>query len=338
MTGTPVGNVRKRIVEASDWFARMRGPDASSAGAEFEAWRRRPGNDAAYREMEAIWTASAALSPQSVRPHRSVRLRPGLMAAGIAAALTLGFLVWQSTHRTETAIYHSERGQIRSFALADGSRVTLDTGSRIGVDLAGEERRVVLLAGRARFEVAKDRAHPFVVQAGNDAVVARGTVFDVSIAQGGAQVALYEGAVDLERREPGAPPRVVARLRPGQKADFAEGDAWPAIAATRAQPWPDGVFSGENLRLADIVLEANRYGATRIVLGDPALGDLRLSGGFRPRQTRSLADGIAASLDLAVSTQADGTIVLSRKAGAPFSRIEPCATIAGSCPGMGLAG
>lgn len=326
MTGAPgeIGKGRDRFDEASEWFARMRGPDAPSLRAEFEAWHGRPGNEEAYREMEAIWTASAAVSRGAVRTRRSARLRPGLIAAGIASALTLGFLAWHSAHRTETSIYDSERGRIRSFVLADGTRVTLDTGSRISVDLAGSERRVVLLEGRARFAVAKDAAHPFVVQAGEDAVVARGTLFDVRLQPGGAEVALYEGAVDLERREARAPPRLIGRLRPGEKAVLAANDAAPAIAPVRARPWPDGVLSGEDMRLADVIAEANRYGAKRIVLADPALGELRVSGGFRPAETRELAEGMAAALDLTVSDEAGGTIVLSRRLGVPVSRAEPC--------------
>jgi len=340
MIGVPDsgGDVRDRFEQASEWFARMRGPNAPSAQAEFEIWRSEPHNDEAYQEMEAIWAASAAVSRSQARSRRSVRLRPGLIAAGVAAALTIGLLVWQSAHRAETAIYDSERGHIRSFALADGSRVTLDTGSRIGVDLSGDERRVLLLAGRARFEVAKDAARPFVVQAGDDAVVARGTVFDVRLAAGGAEVALYEGSVDLERREPRAPPRVLVRLHPGQKAVFALGAAVPAIAATRLQRWPDGVLSGDNLRLADIVSEANRYGKTQIRLADQAIGDLRLSGGFRPADTRNLAEAVSASLDLTVSQAADGSLVLSRKVDGPVSYARPCAALAVPCPATGMAG
>lgn len=270
-----------RFDAASAWFARMRGPEAAAARAEFEDWLSDPPNAAAYREIEAIWAASASVSRPS--PRRRVQLRPGLIAAGVAAAVTVSFLAWNALHRTETAaIYTSERGAIRAFTLADGSQVTLDTGSRIRVDLAREERRADLLAGRARFAVAKDPARPFVVSAGDDAVVARGTLFDVRLAAGGTEVALYDGAVDLEHRESRAPPRVLARLRPGQKATFAANDAPPAIATARGDDWTDGVLSGQGMRLADVLSEANRYGRIRITLADPALGELRVSGGFRP--------------------------------------------------------
>jgi transmembrane sensor len=303
-----------RFAEASAWFARMRGPDAAAARAEFEEWRSQPANAEAYREMEAIWAASGAVSRSASAPLSAVRLRPGLIAAGIATALTIGFLAWNALHRTQTAIaYASERGAIRSFALGDGSRVTLDRASRIDVDLSGAERSVTLLAGRARFAVAKDPSHPFVVRAGEDAVVARGTVFDVALQAGRAQVALIEGAVDLERRERRAPPRLLARLRPGQSALFSANDSAPAIATIRARDWTAGLVSGPDLRLAEVLAQANRYGPVKIVLADPALGDLRVSGGLWTADPRGLAQALAAALDLEVTARPDGTLVLSRK-------------------------
>lgn len=320
MTGdvTDLAGSGDRFAEASAWFARLRGPDAAALRSEFEVWRSEAENAEAYREMEAIWDASASVSRPA--PRRAQRLRPGLIAAGVAAAVTISFLAASVLDRTHSAaIYGSERGAIRTVTLADGSHVTLDTASRISVDLAKDERRVALLAGRARFAVAKDPARPFVVSAGDDAVVARGTLFDVRLRAGGAEVALYEGAVDLERRESRAPPRVLARLRPGQKAVFAANDAPPAIAIARGDDWTDGVLSGQEMRLADVVSEANRYGRIRIVLGDPALGELRISGGFRPADTRSLADAMAAALDLTVTPDPDGNLVLSRKHGGPLS-------------------
>lgn len=319
-TSSPAGPA-DRFAEASDWFARMRAPDAAASRSEFEAWLGHAANAQAYREIEAIWAASAAISRAPNATRAATRLRPGLIAAGVATALTIGFLAWNTLHRTETAIaYASQRGAIGSLALADGSRVTLDRASRIDVDLSGNERRVRLRAGRARFAVAKDPAHPFVVSAGDQAVVARGTIFDVALNARGVQVTLIEGAVDLERREPPAPPRLLARLRPGQSAILAANDAAPAIAASRPGDWTVGLVSGPDLRLADVLAAANRSGPAKIVLGDPTLGDLRVSGGLQTSDADRLAQAVAAALDLAVMARPDGTLVLSRKTHPPPSK------------------
>ncbi|RZI61479.1 MAG: hypothetical protein EOP94_00130 [Zymomonas sp.] len=324
-----------RFAQASAWFSRMRGPEAHAHRSAFAAWFDQPGNADTYREMEAIWGASAQASSAPMR-RRPAYLRPGLIAAGIATALTIGYLVVYGGGGSETsafASFSSERGRIRTVGLADGSRVTLDSNSEVRVDLTGTERRVTLVSGRARFAVAHDANHPFVVTAGEDAVVARGTVFDVQVLRGETEVALYEGAVDLERRERRAPPRVIGRLHPGQMARFAANDGEPRIVAASLDPWPSGVRPGQSMRLADVVAEANRYGTTRIVLADPALGDLRLSGGFRPADTRDLSLALAAAFDLKVAEGQAGSITLSRRRSAQTPGQDPAqATAPASVP------
>lgn len=322
----PGGDGQERFLAASDWFARMRGDQAASLRDDFEAWMADPANAAAYREMEAIWSASSEASPRVGR-RRPVYLRPGLIAAGVAVALAIGFLVVQANRRSETsgiATYSSEGSKIRTIRLADGSRVTLDSSSEMRVDLGGDERRVVLLSGRARFFVAHDREHPFVVTVGDDAVVARGTVFDVRATPGATEVALIEGAVDLERRERAAPPRLLGSLRPGQQARFGANDSEPAIAPASVEPWTVGLRAGEDMRLAAIVTETNRYGTRKIVLADPALGDLRIAGAFKPSQTDDVVEAIAAAFDLTVARAPSGDIVLSRRQPVPVTRRASC--------------
>jgi transmembrane sensor len=73
------------------------------------------------------------------------------------------------------------------------------------------------------------------------------------------------------------------------------------------------------MRLEDVLAEANRYGRYKIVLEDPALGSLQISGGFRPADTQKLAETLAAALDLTLSRAADGDFVLSRRLSARVS-------------------
>src|SRR3546814_19688081 len=59
----------------------------------------------------------------------------------------------------------TQRGEIRSFRLSDGTNATLETDSRAEVSMTATERSLHLSQGRARFEVASD-ARPFRVRAG----------------------------------------------------------------------------------------------------------------------------------------------------------------------------
>lgn len=312
-------SLQDRIDQASDWFARMRGPEAETVRRAFETWLAKPGNADAYAEIEMIWAVAG-----SSRAHRHAGiderhrwLVPALVAAMAIGAIGVGFAVVsheRSPRGSRELVYANSGSDPRTFGLADGSRVRLGEGARIAVAFANGERRVHLLSGSGRFAVAHDRAHPFVVLAAGRAVVARGTIFDVSLTRDGVSVTLVEGAVDLERRAKGRAPVIVGRLRAGEQATFVGQTMAPRIAAASAQPWLPGMLSGDGMRLADVIAEANHYGSTRIVLADAALGSLRISGGLHLGRGDRLAQTLAVALELRQSRRADGTIVLERTA------------------------
>src|SRR5690606_18304424 len=109
-------------------------------------------------------------------------------------------------------------------------------------------------------------------------------------------------------------PRRIVRLAPGQTATFARPDAPVRIEPTGTSSWTAGLLAGRGMRLADVVAEANRHGDARLALAEPALGELRVSGGFRPGDSETLAASLAAALDLTVVPRGDGTLVLARTA------------------------
>src|SRR5689334_5411319 len=128
-------------------------------------------------------------------------LRPMLLPAPAAGNLT------------ETGV-----GETRTLALDDGSRVVLDTSSRLRVAYTSAARDVELLGGQAHFEVAKDAHRPFRVRTASAEVVAVGTMFDVVALPTRTMVTLIEGRVnvrtiaDIAKAEP----RVEA-LTPGEQ-------------------------------------------------------------------------------------------------------------------------
>src|SRR3546814_5749054 len=100
----------------------------------------------------------------------------------IAAAILLIVLTGLSLNRlgmfgsrtipvTELA---SKIGEIRTVALEDGSRVTLDTDTILHIAYSPTERGLKLERGRARFDVSYDASRPFVVFAGGGSITAHG--------------------------------------------------------------------------------------------------------------------------------------------------------------------
>ncbi|WP_052223708.1 FecR family protein [Novosphingobium malaysiense] len=318
---------RSRMDKASDWFARMRGPDAFRSRTRFEAWLADPDNARAYREIEQVWAATGRRRPSHSRPR--ARARPGArhryaLAASLGLiAIMLALILFTSRQWRGQALpataYSSHVGEIRQVRLADGSRVTLDTASRLSVDFSPGKRQVALLSGRARFDVAHDATRPFVVTAGNRAVVARGTVFDVRIEGATVEVTLLRGSVDVERLQSRAPPRHLARLLPGQRAVMRGADPAAQVdrAASGVAAWTSGLLPADRLPLSALLAEANRYSPRKIVLADPQLGRLRVTGAFRPGDPVALAAKLGEALDLAVTVRSDGSVLVARKPGRP---------------------
>src|SRR3546814_18999875 len=66
----------------------------------------------------------------------------------------------------------TQRGEIRTFRLADGSRATLDTESRLDVAFGDGDRSVRLVTGRVRLSNAQ-QAHTLHIDAGTGDAIAQ---------------------------------------------------------------------------------------------------------------------------------------------------------------------
>jgi len=119
--------------------------------------------------------------------------RPFFAAASVAFALVIAGAVWWQTHRYP--LYSTDIGERRSITLSDGSTVDLNARSQLRVEFSKTERRVDLLDGQALFQVAKDKARPFIVQSSDATVRAVGTQFDVYRKDTGTTITVLEGRV-----------------------------------------------------------------------------------------------------------------------------------------------
>ena len=208
-------------------------------------------------------------------------------------------------------------GERSSITLSDGSIVMLNTDSRIRVAFDGR-RCVKLLAGQAWFEVAKNQARPFIVEAGDRKVIAHGTAFDVRLeGHDRVQVTLVEGSISVEALTNSASgPNITAGhedLLPGdQLVVTATGPATKRKTdLAKATSWREGQIIFDNDTLANAVAEVNRYIAKKIVLADPRLESLRMSGVFIAGHRDSFLETVAGNFRIKVSNGDDGRIVLT---------------------------
>ncbi|MBY8829180.1 FecR domain-containing protein [Hephaestia sp. CMS5P-6] len=312
--------------EAAAWFARMRGPEAEQHRGAFEAWLARGAlHRAAYNRIAETFSAGKVLKDE---PQGTLGfLKKSSVRAGMLGGILMFFVlvVWGvAGDRSPTTPagsrgatqYVSVIGQMRRIPLADGSVVTLDSDSLLSVRFDRTSRYLRLERGRARFEVSHD-GRPFAVIAGNDRVVAHGTVFDVGYRDDGSiEVALLRGAIDVSRLEPGKgrSARRQVTLEPGQRLVVAPHSDLPAPEAIGHEAdWTRQLAIFDRAPLSDVVAAANRYSVDKIVIPDPAVARLRVSGTFRIVDARRLCTRLAEVFGLTVDESTPGIIVLRRQ-------------------------
>lgn len=103
------------------------------------------------------------------------------------------FFVYNALFKADVYIADSFHKKV---TLEDGTVVTLMKGAKLTVAKSfPADTRIVDLKGDAVFSVAKDKRHPFVVQAENFTTRVLGTVFKISQTGKDKSVELYEGKV-----------------------------------------------------------------------------------------------------------------------------------------------
>jgi transmembrane sensor len=100
---------------------------------------------------------------------------------------------------------------IKKIVLADGSLVTLHSNSSIRYNKPFiNNRRDIILSGKANFTVSKDKSRPFTVTSGDIATTALGTQFTVTAYEGAQEVTvrLFEGKVIIKPSD-----RLIGKLK-----------------------------------------------------------------------------------------------------------------------------
>lgn len=296
--------------EAADWCARRIGTELPpEAEAEFNSWLNAdPRHAGEFEAIQALWSDSAQLAEQPAIESLRTGLRedwpaakpaqrrwPMALAAGLAMAAIA--VAWIAT-QTPEPVFVTERGEQRQVTLSDGTLVELDADTELTLAYGEHERRVLLTAGQAHFDVHRDENRPFIVVAGDSEIRALGTSFQVYRRPGTVTVTLLEGRVEVvpTSDRPDAPatevPTWKKELAPGEQLTLAiEQPVTPEVNNVdidRVTAWRRGMMDFDALSLPDVVAEMNRYGDTLVFIADPSLNDTRVSGVFSIGDTETL--------------------------------------------------
>jgi transmembrane sensor len=241
------------------------------------------------------------------------------VGAGIALAasvLLALLLAPQLGFDQDQQIFRTRLGEQLTIDLADGSHVTLNTDSRLQVDLGEDRRELLLSRGEAFFDVAKDPDRPFIVRAGNAEVRALGTAFNIYLRDDEeSTITVTEGVVRVtELDAPASRAADVALLYVNQSiASDAGGLASPVTSDSETTlAWRDGKIVAHNMKLLTLVGELSRYHPRQIVIPDAEVGQMTVSGVFELKDPDTTLRALERSLAVRSIVLADGSVQLIR--------------------------
>lgn len=164
--------------------------------------------------------------------------------------------------------------------LADGTRITLDAGSRLRYpEVFSGDTRDVFLSGEGYFEVASDAEKPFVVHADRAVVKVLGTRFNMRAWQMDktVTVAVVEGKVSLGSEETVQESVVIAN---GQASTLPESgppaEPYP-VDIEKHMGWMRNEVFFERAPLGEILYQLERWHNVRFVLEDSSIAAEQLT-------------------------------------------------------------
>jgi transmembrane sensor len=334
--------------EVSVWLARLERGLRPEEGDRLREWLGKPANRKALLETATLWHGPdlnallAALLPRDYsrvmkKPApapRSLALLLRACALGFAVVLSVavfsGQMPW-SGHGAEGApkkyneTFATAVGETREVVLADGSRVMLNTGTRIGVSITPNRREVLLIQGEATFDVAPDATRPFHVNAGRREFQAIGTRFNLrEISDENVELTVTEGVVKVLDAPPRLPQTPARRRDPITYGEatvvaFQRAEVEPGFQyVTHIQPgevqarlaWQQGLIVANDKALEDLIAEVERYTNTKFVLADE-LRSVRVTGSFRTGNVNNVRQTLRRHFSVRSQRDSQGRVVLT---------------------------
>jgi transmembrane sensor len=329
LTPESVDDLDRIECEASEWLVRAEEGGLDPDGQrDFNAWLAQDQRHRkAYEDVRRAWDDIAGLDhlgsrvplmPEPAEHVRSVpawkwpRVAMGGLAA--AAAVMLGLITVPSELWKPAPHYQTELAETRIVTLPDGSSVTLGARSSIKIRFSEHERRVLLTGGEAFFDVVHNSARPFLVEAGNSVITDIGTKFDVNLSRGTVRVSVLEGLVTVARanEHESVKPRL---LKAGERTEVAIVEAAPDVAGPTPAPivvvhaqapgaWREGRLVFDNVRLADLADDVNRYYAPGVRVADD-VGDVRVTASFKTSEIPAFMSTVSESFPVS-AVRGDG--------------------------------
>ncbi len=200
-------------------------------------------------------------------------------------------LVYDNSANPEKLVYNTIKipyGKKFRLQLSDGTFVHLNSGTTLKYPvkfIAGENRQV-FLDGEAFFDVAKDKKHPFIVNADELNVRVLGTHFNVSNYPEDplTDVVLVEGSVGMYQSNQEFDAAKNTILKPGFKGSFNKENAkisTKAVITDIYTSWINGGLTFRNMSFKNIITKLERRYNVTIINKNEKLANEKFNASFK---------------------------------------------------------
>jgi transmembrane sensor len=262
-------------------------------------------------KTDEAWTrlrSRLATQPsQALAPAPTSAKQPWLRIAAavviVAGSLTTWRLVTSRQPTPNATAFANDintpNGTRQTVMLGDGSRVTLNAGSRLrwAADF-GTRTRDVYLDGEAYFAVSHDATKPFRVHARNTVAHDLGTRFTVRAYPEltHVEVMVAEGSVSLRHDRTTADSAILAAGQLGRLGATGSPTIESNVPVDRWTAWTGGALVLEGLTLAEAAPQLDRRYDVRFTIADSSLARRRVQARFHDETLPQVLDALSLAL------------------------------------------
>lgn len=305
---------------AAAWLMRKSEGLSVEEQSNLEAWLdASPEHKLAFWRLEYGWSQAGRLSAlrspdfsdertgAAGAPRRRLSVNSGrrqllALAASIVIAACIGLVAWPHAD-----IFETEIGERQQVTLEDGSRLDLNTRTRLRASMSENEREAWLDEGEAYFSIAHDRARPFILHMGDRTVRVLGTRFIARRHGDEISVSVVEGRVSVDA---GGDTHQAPEILTAGDVVTTEGDQLqrrrePMEEMDARLSWRGGQLVFDQVTLSSAVAEFNRYNHTQVQVTDPETGAILIGGTFEAGNVDAFARLLDSAYDLNVTRDGD---------------------------------
>ena len=328
-------DIKSVQVQANLWITRLDKGLSRGEKQELIAWiNQDQAHYAALKKISSLWGDVATKHDLnglfSQKPQNKIQndyLMKGVLAAGLVSVALLSAnlfnevnKIWLSPQHNiikQSAYqkYSSQYGEQKVVTLDDGSTVELNTNTIIEVAYSKLQRKITLIRGEAKFDVAKDINRPFTVISGYNSFTALGTIFNVQRENSSSvELLVKEGSVLVD--EANAPISKLLNTIKTSKTQQAKNltkhnsivSAGEKVAITnnitsaiqslsvqevkQELAWQQGILIFDGEPLAQVLKEVQRYNPIKFMPIDTDMANLRVSGYFKTNDINALLQSL----------------------------------------------